>query len=68
MRNIRNARLFRGMQKIPSLGVDAVVVKRLVAGNTPHIGRDAVFFLEKFLRLQRFAENCAAAKDLRAKF
>src|SRR5713101_558924 len=54
------------MQSIPALGFNGVSVQRFVAGYAPHIGGYTVFFSENILRLQGFAEDGAAAEELRA--
>jgi len=56
------------MQTIPTLRLATIVVEFLVAGNAPYIGGHAVLSLENFLRPQRFIENRAAPKQLRAQF
>src|ERR1700735_2077658 len=66
--DVRDARLFRGMQAVPAVGLDSVGVERFVAGDAPDVGGDAVFLLQNFLRAKSFVEDCAAAEKLRAKF
>src|SRR5712671_1703123 len=53
------------MQAIPALGFYGVGVQRFVAGYAPHVSGYAVFLSENILRLQCFAEDGAAAKELR---
>src|SRR5882762_9379388 len=53
------------MQAVPALGFYSVGVQRFVAGYAPHVGGYAVFLSQNILRLQCFAEDGAAAKELR---
>src|SRR5882762_6521035 len=53
------------MQAIPTLGFYSVGVQSFVAGDAPDVGGYSVFFSENILRLQCFAEDGAAAKELR---
>src|SRR5258707_5740402 len=53
------------MQAVPALGFYSVRVQRFVAGDAPHVGGYAVFLSENILRLQCFAEDGAAAEELR---
>src|SRR5712671_3622564 len=53
------------MEAVPALGFYGVGVQRFVAGHAPDIGGYAVFFSEDILRLQGFAQDGAAAKELR---
>src|SRR6266404_8248235 len=54
------------MQTVPTLGLDAVEIKLLITGHAPNVGGYAVLRLENLLRAQRFVENRAASKQLRA--
>src|SRR5712672_3397392 len=53
------------MQAVPALGFYSVGVQSFVAGYAPHVGGYAVFLSENILRLQSFAQDGAAAKELR---
>lgn len=66
--DVGDARLFAGMEDIPALGVETVVVKLLIAGDAPDIGGDAVIFFENLLRVKGFEEDCSAAEKLGAEF
>src|SRR5882762_9979633 len=53
------------MQAVPALGFYSVGVQSFVAGDAPDVGGYAVFLSQNILRLQCFAEDGAAAKELR---
>src|SRR5712672_3957367 len=53
------------MQAVPALGFYSVGVQSFVAGYAPHVGGYAVFLSENILRLQGFAQDGAAAEELR---
>src|SRR5271155_1369447 len=64
--DVRDARLFGGVQAVPAVRLDSVGVESFVAGDAPDVGGDAVFLLENFLGAKSFVEDCAAAEKLRA--
>src|SRR5712672_1872987 len=53
------------MQAIRALCFYSVGVQSFVAGDAPHVGGYSVFLSENILRLQCFAEDGAAAEELR---
>src|SRR5882762_7892988 len=53
------------MQAVPALSFYSVGIQGFVAGDAPDVGGYAVFLSENILRLQGFAEDGAAAKELR---
>src|SRR6267142_294380 len=53
------------MVAVPALSFYSVGIQSFVAGHAPHVGGYAVFFSENILRLQGFAQDGAAAEELR---
>ncbi len=56
------------MQQIPTLRINPLCVKSLITRDAPHVRGYAVFFSQKFLRLQGLAQDGPAAEELRAQF
>ena len=58
---VREARLFGRMEHIPAVAGVAVLIKLLIAGDAPDVRRNAIILRQDFLRLERFAQDCAAS-------